>query len=194
MQRFSPAPVRRGPPPPSGAVKLSRSLWLTSFGTGALAVILVFLSRDSQLEHLNAMVGELDATVETSTSDSLAALVFWSSLGLIVLVVGLEGLLLRIMLHRRRWARVAMLLFLPAHVAVALVAEAFLAGPGIEGAVVGSFAMDADGAGVRWLLAVQLCLAVLAALTSFGPGAKEWFSSRRAQPSQGPAVDRQLDP
>lgn len=192
LQHFSPAPLH-DEPTPSGAVKASRSLWLTSFGVGALAVFLVFLSRNAQLEHVGAMVREVDATVDSSRASFLASLAFYGSLGLLILVIVLEALLLRTMLRRRRWSRLSLLMVLPAHAIVAIVAEAFLTGPGGEGAMIGSFALAAEGAQVRWLLAIQLSLASLAALTSFGPGARAWFTTPQEHRSGGSAVRRQLD-
>jgi amino acid transporter len=177
MQQFGPAPVQQEATP-TGAIRYVRSLWWGSFLAGAVAVVLVVLSRDEQLDHLQDMVSQVDATVEASTSSSLAALVLWASVALLVAVMVVEATLVRLMMHRRRWARVTLLILLPVHLGVALVAEAFLAGPGTDGAMVGPFMPTADGALVRWLLALQLGLAVLAVAVSFLPRAGSWLRSR----------------
>ncbi|WP_170297322.1 hypothetical protein, partial [Georgenia thermotolerans] len=163
----TPAPVRREVPPPR-AILTSRTLWLLSFVAGLVAAGFAWLDRTAGQQRLTEMVTELDPTRDPASLASLGRLIFWGSFAAVLLVIVVEALLLRTMMGRRAWARIALLVMLIVHAAVMVLADAYLAAAG------------AEGAGVRWPLVAQLLLAAAAWIVSLAPSATRWF---RAEPS-----------
>lgn len=173
MTDAAPAPVYL-PPAPPGTVRASRSLWITSFVAGMVAVVFAFLSRTSQFERLQEMVTELRSDQDSETVDAVGAVVFWGSLGGLVLVLILEVLLLRGMMRGRRGVRGTQLLLLFIHAGVTVLAVSFIA------------ASDGSGIYIQILLLLQLLLAGAAFVVSLFPGSGAWFRSehqRRSRPS-----------
>ncbi|TRW45089.1 hypothetical protein [Georgenia yuyongxinii] len=156
------APVHREVEAP-GALRTSRTLWLLSFVAGLVAVGFSWLNRDAGKQRLLETVTDLAPGRDAATLEALANVVFWGSLAAIALVVLLEALLMRTMMRRRGWPRVAAFFVLVVHATVTVLAEAYLAAPG------------GAGAAVRWPLLIQLGLAVVAWIVSLSPAASRWF-------------------
>lgn len=175
MRHFGEAPVHADPEP-SGGVSAAKSFWLSSFSVGIIVVLTVFLSRNNRLESIESLVKDVDANATAETITTMATVAFWGTTGLFVVVMAVEALLLRGMLGRKRWARNALLLMVPVHAVVSLIAEAFLAYSSATDNVVASFAPEAEGAWTRWLLTIQLGLIVCASIASLWPGTRKWFA------------------
>lgn len=163
MSNRSPAPIS-APTPPPAAITASRSLWITSFVVGFLAIGVAFLARVSQVDELQELIGDLMPGESEDTVERASAIVYWSCVGGIMLIIVLEALLLRLVTNRRRGIRWAMLLFLIVHAAIAVVADAFLS-------------IGDTGIYLRLLLAAQLLLALLAAVVALLPGSGRWLRS-----------------
>lgn len=163
MSNRSPAPITAPAPPPT-AITAARMLWITSFLLGFLAIGVAFLARASQVDELQELIGDLMPGESDSTLERAAGIVYWACVAGIVLVILVEALLLRLVMSRRRGVRWAMLLFLFAHAAVAVVADTFLA-------------LGDAGGYLRLLLAAQLLLAGIAAIVALLPGSGRWLRS-----------------
>ncbi|MET0480718.1 MAG: hypothetical protein ABWZ69_05125 [Mycetocola sp.] len=157
-----PAPL---PTTPTGPVKVARYLWLASFVLGLAVLAFAFLSRDDQIKRLSDVIADVDPGRATATLTSAATIVFWSCLGAIVVVMAVEALLLRAMVHRHRWTRWAQLLVLAIHTGVMLLAGTFLA-------------LGNQGVLIAGLLIVQLALGVVALVASVLPGSGDWFRAK----------------
>jgi hypothetical protein len=166
----SPAPIK-APTPPPGSITASRSLWVTSFVVGFLAIGLAFLARTAQLDELQELISDLMPGETESTLERAAQIAYWACVGGLVVVIVAEALLLRLVMNRRRVIRWVMLLFLFVHAGVAVAADAFLA-------------LGDAGLFVRLLLATQLLLAGIAAVVALLPGAGRWLRGERG-PGQG---------
>jgi hypothetical protein len=157
-----PAPL---PTTPTGPVRISRFLWLASVIVGLAVVAFALFSRERQIELLSDVIAGVDPDRAAETLATVATIVFWSSLGALVVVVVLEFLLLRGVLRRHRWAQWAQLLVLLAHSGVVALAGTFIA-LGDQGVVIGG------------LLIVQLVLGVVALIVSVLPGSGSWFRAK----------------
>jgi hypothetical protein len=93
--------------------------------------------------------------------------VFWGSLGAVLLVILLEAALLGVVMGRRGWARWVLLLLLAGHTVVLLVAAAFLVPDGDAGSY------------VVLLWGLGLLLAVAGLVFFFVPSANAWLKSGR---------------
>jgi hypothetical protein len=149
--------------PPPRAILTSRTLWLVSFVAGIVGAGFAWLGRSAGQERLATMVADLDPSQDPATLESFARLIFWGSFAAVLAVIVIEGLLLRTMMNRRSWARVALAVMLVVHAGVMVLADAYLAAPG------------AAGAGIRWPLVIQLVLAAAAWVVSLAPSASRWF-------------------
>lgn len=145
---------------------MSRSLWLLSYLLGVVAVAFTYLSRNAQLERLRTLSSDVRPGEAAETLDSVAALVFWSMLGALVLVIVVEALLLAVMMRQRGGARWALLVVLVFHGAAWALADAVLIGP------------DAPEPYLQLLLMAQLVTACVAWVVSLLPGARAWFRSQ----------------
>jgi hypothetical protein len=166
MSNRSPAPICRRTPPTT-TVSAARSLWILSFLLGLVTVAFTYLSRDGQLDRLRMLSTELRPGQTAETLGSVAALVFWSILGALVLVIIVEALLLGIMMRQRGGARWALLAVLVIHGALWVLADAVL------------IAHEESELYLRLLLVAQLITACVAWVVSLLPGAAAWF---RVQP------------
>lgn len=162
MSDPTPPPLRR-PVKPSGAIRAARTLWLASFAVGMLAVVSAFLAREAHVERLSAAAAEIDPGGDALTLEAVATIVFWGSLGALVLVVVVEAILLRVMMRRHGWARWVLLVVLLIHFGVVLLADASLVAPAAEGIL------------ARVLLLGQLLLAGAGLIVSAVPGSRWWF-------------------
>jgi hypothetical protein len=165
MSDLTPAPIVR-PVHPGGAVKVARMLWLLSFAVGLVAVVIVFLSRDAQIDRLRDIVKDLEPDQATETLEAVATVVFWGSLGVVVIVIVIESLLLLLMMRGRAGARWALLFLVIVQAAAGVLASAFLVSSGGEGTA------------VFLLLAAALVLASAALVAGALPGAGTWFRAK----------------
>jgi hypothetical protein len=170
----------RTPPPatlsrtPTGPVKISRYLWLTSFVIGLAVLAFAFLARNDHIERLSTVIADVEPDRAAETLDTVALIVFWSSLGAIALVILIEALLERAVVRRHRWAQWAQLLVLVVHTGVVLLAGAFIA-LGNEGLLIAVF------------LVVQLLLGGMALVVSVLPGSGAWFRAKNEPDGSDPA-------
>lgn len=164
-----PVTTQGAPPPdlaplrPAPVVRTLRVLWMVSFVVGATIIAFAFIVRSTIAADLADYLSELAPDRAEETLDQVATVVLTAILiGIGVLIV-LEALLLRGLLHRRSAFRWLLLGALPLQVAVAVLADAFLA--------VGDQALY-----IRGLLIVQVLLAAAAALTGLLPATGAWLA------------------
>lgn len=131
----APAPILVVPPTP-GSVQLARSFWLFSFVAGLAVLIGSFLARDSNLERLRTVVEEMAPGGDADAVATSAGIVFWGSIGALLLVILLEAAVLAIVSARRGWARWLLIPLVAGHVLVMVVAAAFLVPEGDAGSYV----------------------------------------------------------
>jgi hypothetical protein len=96
-----------------------------------------------------------------------SGIVFWGSVGALLLVILLEAALLGAILARHGWARWALVPLLAVHAVVTLVATAFLMPEG----------ESANYVMVLW--GAQLLLALVGLVLLFLPASSAWLKSRR---------------
>lgn len=162
MSDRTPPPIAK-PVVVSGAVKISRYLWIGSFVAGLMVVFFAFLSRNNQTERIQEVIRDLDPDRSEDTLEAAANIVLWGSLGAVIVVLLIELVLMAAMLRPRGWIRFVQLPFLVVHAGVMIIADALIVGE------------DADGAYLAALLLAQLLLAVAALIASFLPGTRAWF-------------------
>lgn len=158
----APAPILATPPKPR-SVRMARALWLFSFAAGAAVLIGSFMTRDSHLQRLRGVVEQMAPGGQSSAVSTSAAVVFWGSLGALLLLVLLEAGALAATAARHGWARWLMLPLLASHVLVMVLTAAFLVPDGVAaGRVV-----------LLWSAEVFLAFCGLVAL--FVPSAGRWL-------------------
>lgn len=162
----APAPILATPPKPR-SVRMARALWLFSFAAGVAVLIGSFITRDSHLQRLRAVVEQMAPGGQSSAVSSSAAVVFWGSLSALLLLVLLEAGALAATAARHGWARWLMLPLLASHVLVMVLTAAFLVPAGVAaGRVV-----------LLWSAEVFLAFCGLVAL--FMPSAGRWLRAGR---------------
>jgi hypothetical protein len=166
MSNLTPAPVPTKVPP-TVTILVSRYLWLASFVAGMGVLLFAFLARNTQIEWLTGVVEDIQPDQDAGTLKNVATFLFWASLVAVSVVVLVEGILVRRMMHRHGAVRWAIFFVLLVHAAVALLADAFLV------------TTEQEGLYLRILLVAQLLLAVAAFLASLMPGAWGWFRAER---------------
>lgn len=160
----APAPIIPIPAvPPS--VQNARALWLLSFVAGLAVLSGSFLTRESHLQRLRAVVDKMAPGGDAGAVTTAAGVVFWGSIGAILLVILLEAAMLGMMMGRQGWARWALLLLLAVHAVVLLVAAAFLVPDGDAGSY------------VVLLWGLDIVLAVVGLMFFFMPSATAWLRS-----------------
>lgn len=166
MSDLTPAPV---PPKivPAGPVKVASYLWIASFIAGLMAILIVFLGRNDQLTRLGDVLTGMRPDEDPATIDAVAEFVLWGSLLALAVVIVIEGILLAILMRRHGAVRWVMLPVLLIQCVVAVLADALVVAPGI------------DGWGIHLLLLVQLVLAGTALVVSTLPGAGRWLRAGR---------------
>ncbi|UZX04422.1 hypothetical protein F8G81_18775 [Arthrobacter sp. CDRTa11] len=162
----APAPIKVTQPPPR-MVRLGRTLWVLSFLCGLAVLASSFFSRDAHLERLRGVVDQMAPGAEAEALTTSVAIVFWGSLGAMVVVILLEAMVLGSAMNQRGWARWVMIPLLLAHIGAMLVAGAFLV------------PADATGSYVVLLWAAQLLLALAGLVLLFLPSSGAWFRSRQ---------------
>lgn|GEM_PF-1119509 len=162
----APAPIAVVPPVP-GAVRLARALWLLSFVAGLTVLVGSFLSRDGHLERLRSVVDGMAPGGDAEAVSTASGIVFWGSVGALLLVILLEAALLGAVLARHNWARWALVPLLAVHAVATLLATAFLMPEG-------------DSANYVMLLwGAQLLLTLVGLVLLFLPASNAWLKSRR---------------
>lgn len=162
----APAPIAVVPPVP-GTVRLARTLWLLSFAAGLAVLVGSFLSRDGHLERLRTVVDGMAPGGDADAVSTASGIVFWGSVGALLLVMLLEAALLGATLARHGWARWALVPLLAVHAVVTLLATAFLMPEG----------ESANYVVVLW--GAQLLLALVGLILLFLPATSAWLKSRR---------------
>jgi len=146
-RRLSVPPPRPGlsysAPPPIPAtpslprtVRTARTFWVLSFLAGLAVLAGSFVARDSNLQRLRAVVEDMAARNGMASAGTAADVVFWGSLGALLLVTLLEAAALAAVLARRAWGRWALLPLLASHLPVLLLASVFLVPGGAAGSYV----------------------------------------------------------
>ena len=158
----TPPPIPVTPPVPR-IVRTARTLWVLSFAAGLAVLLGSYVARDSNLQRLRGVVAAMAAGSDTGSVDTATDIVFWGSLGALLLVTVLQASALAAALGRRNWARWVLLLLLAAHLPVLLLASAFLVPGGSEGSYVV----------MLWCAGLLLALAGLVLL--FLPSAGAWL-------------------
>lgn len=162
----APAPILAVPEAPR-SVRNARLLWIFSFVAGLAVLAGSFMTRDSHLERLKAVVEGMAQGGDAEAVTTATAVVFWGSLGAVLLVILLEAAMLGVVMGRRGWARWVLLLLLAGHAVVLLVAAAFLVPDGDAGSY------------VVLLWGLDLLLAVAGLVFFFMPSANAWLKSGR---------------
>jgi hypothetical protein len=162
----APAPIAVIPAAPRSA-KNARTLWLLSFVAGLAVLVGSFLTRDSHLERLRAVVEDMAPGGGAEAVTTATNVVFWGSLAAALLMILLEAAMLGVVMGRQGWARWALLPLLAGHVIVMLVAASFLVPDGDAGSY------------VVLLWGLQLLLAFIGLVLFFMPSANAWLKSGR---------------
>jgi hypothetical protein len=163
LAESAPAPIAVAVPPPS-PVRAALSLWLAAFAAGLVAALIAFLNRQAQVDRLRETAAGIGTGRDPSTLDTVAVVAWWSGLGALLVLIGVEALLLAVLLRRRGWARWVLLAVLPVHLGVMVLGASILAPPGAETYLV-------------LLLAAQAVLGAAALTASLLPRANAWFRS-----------------
>jgi hypothetical protein len=178
-ERRLPAPPPRpglswsAPPPiPATAslprtVRAARTLWVLSFLAGLTVLAGSFVARDSNLQRLRAVVPDMAARSGAGSVGTAAEIVFWGSMGALLLVTLLEAVALAAVLGRRAWARWVLVPLLASHLPVLLLASVFLVPTGAAGSYVV----------MLWVAGLALAFAGLVLL--FLPPAGAWLRQGR---------------
>lgn len=162
----APAPILVTPPAPR-ALRLARTLWLLSFLSGLAVLVTSFFARDTHLERLRGVVDQMAPGAEADALTASVAIVFWGSLGTMLLVIILEAGALGIVMGQRGWGRWLMLVLLLGHVGAMLLTAAFLV------------PADDTGSYVALLWGAQLLLALAGSVLLFLPSSGTWLRSRQ---------------
>ncbi len=165
MSYTAPAPIAVIRPTPR-AMQGAKVLWGFSFVAGFAVLAGSFLTRDSHLERIRTVVDQMAPGGDASAAAASSAIVFWGSLGAMLLMLLFEAVALALVAARQGWARWVLTLLLPCHAGVLLVVAAFLVPPG-------------DG-GYVWLLwSAQVLLAFVGTVFLFVPSSKAWLRPNR---------------
>lgn len=163
----APAPIAAVPEMPR-PLRMARTLWLFSFVAGFAVLVGSFLTRDSHLERLRSVVDGMSPGGDADALTAASAIVFWGSMGAMLLVILLEAAALAIVNGRRGWVRWLIIPLLLVHVGAMLVAAAFLVPEG-------------GGGNYVWLLwAAQILMAFAGLVLLFLPSSNAWLRTRKA--------------
>ena len=158
----APAPILVTPPAPR-SVGVARTSWLLSFVAGLAVLIGTFFARDSNLERLRAVVEEMAPGGDADAVTTSSAIVFWGSLGALLLVILLEAAAVAAVSARHGWGRWLLIPLLAGHVVATVIAAAFLVPEGDAGSY------------VVLLWGAQLLLAFVGLVALFMPSAGRWL-------------------
>ncbi|UUL77269.1 hypothetical protein NG819_07115 [Pseudarthrobacter sp. Fe7] len=151
------------------AVRTARILWIFSFAAGLAVLLGSFVARDSNLQRLRGLVADMAAGSDAQSVGTAANIVFWGSIGALLLLTTVEAAVLAAVLGRRAWARWALILLLATHVPVLLLAAKFL----VPSGAAGSYVVMLWGAGVLLAFAGLVLL--------FLPSAGAWLKRERSR-------------
>lgn len=155
------------------SVRLSQLFWALSLLVGAVAVVYLFVIRDSVLPEMTELIKGVDATRAEETYTTASDILYWTGFGSLVAVLLVEVTVLVSFSNRRRGARWWMLGML------AFQAVAFLA-------IRELIALGDRAVPLERVLLLQLALAAFALLVSTLPGALRWTARqhdvRRGEP------------
>lgn len=160
----APAPILAVPPTP-GSIHAAWSFWLLSFVAGLAVLIGSFASRDSHLERLRSVVTQMAPGGDADAVGASAGIVFWGSLGALLLMLLLESAALAAVSARRGWARWPLVPLVASHVLVLVVAAAFLVPEG------------AAGSYVVMLWGAQVLTASVGLVLLFAPASNDWLQA-----------------
>lgn len=162
----APAPILVTPPAPR-SVGVARTSWLLSFVAGLAVLVGTFFARDSNLERLRAVVEEMAPGGDADAVTTSSAIVFWGSLGALLLVILLEAAAVAAVSARHGWGRWLLIPLLAGHVVATVIAAAFLVPEGDAGSY------------VVLLWGAQLLLAFVGLVALFMPSAGRWLKFRQ---------------
>ncbi|ADX74319.1 hypothetical protein Asphe3_32110 [Pseudarthrobacter phenanthrenivorans Sphe3] len=149
------------------SITLARTLWLFSFVAGLAVLVGSFLTRDSHLERLRTVVQDMAPDGDAEAVTTAAGIVFWGSVGALLLVILLQAAMLGVVMGRQGWARWALVPLLAGQVLVMLVAATFLVPAGDGGSY------------VVMLWGLQTLLAFIGLVLFFVPASNAWLKSGR---------------
>ena len=164
----APPPIPVIPPMPR-AVSTSRTLWALSLLAGLAVLLGSFVARDSNLHRLRDLVGVMAGGGDAESVATTADIVFWGSIGALLLVALLEAAVLAAALGRRNWARWVLIPLQATHLPVLLLASTFL----VPSGAAGSYVVMLWGAG--------LLLAIAGLTLLFLPSAGAWLKREHSQ-------------
>ena len=165
----APAPIEVIPETPR-SISVARGLWLLNLIAGIAVVVGSFLTRTSHLERLRAVVDKMAPGGDADAISTSTGIVFWGSLGALLLLIVLQAVMLAVASGRRGWARWLLFVLLACQIPVMAVTAAFLVPEGDAGTY------------VILLWAAQLVLGFVGLLALFMLAASRWFQSRRHRP------------
>jgi hypothetical protein len=142
---------------------MARTLWLLSFTAGLAVLLGSYVARDSNLQRLRGVVAEMAAGRDASSVGTTTEVVFWGSIGALLLVTLLEAAVLAAVLGRRVWARWTLVPLLASHLLLLFPVSAFLVPEG------------AAGSYVVMLWGIGLVLAFVGLVLLFLPSAGAWL-------------------
>jgi hypothetical protein len=140
---------------------------LLSFVAGLAVLVGTFFARDSNLERLRAVVEEMAPGGDADAVTTSSAIVFWGSLGALLLVILLEAAAVAAVSARHGWGRWLLIPLLAGHVVATVIAAAFLVPEGDAGSY------------VVLLWGAQLLLAFVGLVALFMPAAGRWLKFRQ---------------
>jgi hypothetical protein len=157
------------PVPAPRCVVASTWIWIASCLVPLLAIIYSVTRLDDVRAHIHATAVIEDPTATAESLDRVVNVTMWIALAALAVPAVVEIVLALLMVNRRNWARVLLLL-------VGLL--------GIPAAAIAFGALSDDAAASKNNLAigiaVQALLVVVAIVLMFLPSANHWFRSRRS--------------
>ncbi|MFP5313359.1 MAG: hypothetical protein ACLGH7_13320, partial [Actinomycetes bacterium] len=137
--------------------------WFFSIAAGLAVLLGSYAARDSNLQRLRGVVAGMAAGSDAGSVNTTANVVFWGSIGALLLLTLGEAVVLAALTGRRSWARWSLLGLLAIHAAVMVPAAAFLVPAG------------APGSYVVMLWGAELFLAAAGQAVVFLPSAGAWL-------------------
>lgn len=163
------------PAPTPRSVIASTWIWITSCLVPLAAIIYSVTRLDQVRAHIHATAVAEDPAATAESLGRVVDVTMWVALGALAVPVVVEIVLAVLMVNRRNWARVLLLL-------IGLI--------GIPAAAIAFGALSDDAAASRNNLAIgiaaQALLVVVAIVLMFLPSANHWFASRRRRPLKKP--------
>ncbi len=168
----APVLVKLAPPV---SVRLAQLGWVLSLVTGAVAVVYLFIIRETQLPEMTEAIKAVDGTRAEETYSTAAEILYWTAFGILAVVLLVQVTCLVSFNNRRpraRWWQFGSVMVL----GIALI--------GIRELV----AVGERGLPLTRLLALQVGLALLALAFSVLPPALKWSARRHDVRAVSPGV------